>query len=540
MNFLDRRFLNLSLSVLSVANQPDANPAVGSQYIVGSNPSGAFASASANQIARYNGSNWQFFTPKIRELEVLNLNSGEFLQFNGSAWVTVASLSAGSNNPSGANIITIDGIAAGYNNNPSSSYLTPGNFLLADHSKCYFNIIRNNSTTWYSYPLHNGASFICWDGIDSYKLYSADDESNNGWMISDVSEGAIFFNRADSSIYALLNGEVSKISNGIIVFDGFVTSGYSGLLDDVPGDLPDNPNQGDIFIPLEYLESIGEEGPSLLVADSNNDWSEDYFPSWQDTCYVSTNHQYLFRWNARSENRDERFLCIHPLNYLDILFDVIHDKFYRRHGNSFVCLNDTPISSQQASASEPIAPVLRIIQTASSLPASCAVGDTILNTSDAKIYTATAADTWNSGVITANGARYASSTDHKIYSSNGSALSDDPIPTGGIFLNKDDNFLYVYDGSNFIKASNDSVSVPVFVTEAHSLTAAEVSAKSFSLSNSIASGQENNTLLFVSGIAQIVGSDFNASGNSISWNSKGLDSIGLIAGDSFLVQYLRA
>ena len=144
-------------------------------------------------------------------------------------------------------------------------------------------------------------------------------------------------------------------------------------------------------------------------------------------------------------------------------------------------------------------------------------------------------------MLTANGARYASSTDHKIYSSNGSALSDEAVPTGGTFLNKADNFLYVYDGANFIKASNNSASaVPVFVTESHSLTAAEVTAKSFSLSNSIASGQESNTLLFVSGIAQIVGTDFAASGNSISWNSKGLDSIGLATGDTFLVQYIRA
>ena len=109
-----------------------------------------------------------------------------------------------------------------------------------------------------------------------------------------------------------------------------------------------------------------------------------------------------------------------------------------------------------------------------------------------------------------------------------------------LLINKADNFLYVYDGSAFIKASNDSVSVPVLVTEAHSLTAAEVTAKSFSLSNNIASGQENNTLLFVSGIAQIVGSDFTASGNSISWNSKGLDNIALVAGDTFLVQYFKA
>ena len=95
MKLIDRRFLNISLSVNAVANQPAANPTAGSQYIVGSSPSGAFASASANQIARYDGSAWRFFTPKAGELEVLNLDSGEFLQFDGSGWTVVASLSSG-------------------------------------------------------------------------------------------------------------------------------------------------------------------------------------------------------------------------------------------------------------------------------------------------------------------------------------------------------------------------------------------------------------------------------------------------------------
>ena len=74
----------------------------------------------------------------------------------------------------------------------------------------------------------------------------------------------------------------------------------------------------------------------------------------------------------------------------------------------------------------------------------------------------------------------------------------------------------------------------------HSLTAAEVTAKSFTLTNSIKSGEESNVLLFVSGVAQAAGTDFTASGSSISWNSKGLDSIGLIAGDTFIVHYVKA
>ena len=186
---------------------------------------------------------------------------------------------------------------------------------------------------------------------------------------------------------------------------------------------------------------------------------------------------------------------------------------------------------------EPIAPVLAIVPSGSTLPATATTGDAFLNTSDAKLYTATATNTWDSGTLTANGSRYASSTDHKIYVSNGSTLIATNIINGDLFLNKEDNSVYVYDAaaSAFRKVGGSTIA-----TEYHSLTAADVIAKRFSLNHNIAVGQESNTLLFVSGIAQIVGIDFSASGNSISWNNKALDDIALAEGDSFLIQYVRA
>lgn len=94
---LDRRFLNISLTVQSIANQPDDNPSAGIQYIVGSTPAGAFASASPNSIARYDGSAWKFTAPKSGELEVLNAATGEILKFNGSTWTAVSVINASSN-----------------------------------------------------------------------------------------------------------------------------------------------------------------------------------------------------------------------------------------------------------------------------------------------------------------------------------------------------------------------------------------------------------------------------------------------------------
>ena len=187
-----------------------------------------------------------------------------------------------------------------------------------------------------------------------------------------------------------------------------------------------------------------------------------------------------------------------------------------------------------------IAPVLGIVATGTSLPASAATGDKFLKTDDAKLYTATAANTWNDGVATANGDRYASSTDHKIYESDGSAVTASAVPDGGIFLNKADSYVYVYDAnaSAFTKASADGVTETV--VEYHTLTANEATAKSFTLANSIMSGKEGNILLSVCGVTQIYNVDYSASGNAISWANKELENIGLRAGDVFVVHYDKA
>lgn len=283
---LDRRFLSVNITVLGIANEPAANPVKGTQYIVGSTPTGVFAGASANSIATFDGTEWKFIAPKVDSLEVLNKATGEILKFNGTAW---------------ENVLTIR----------ATSFITP---------------------------------------------------------------------------------------------------------------------------------------------------------------------------------------------------------------------------------------VLAVVPTGTTLPASASAGDSFFNTDDAKLYTATATDTWDNGTSTTDGSRYASLTDYKIYTSNGSTATSESINEGGFFLNKEDNCLYIYNGTAFIKiGGNSSATSSISIaTDIHSLTAAEVSAKSFSLSHSVASGEENNVLLFVSGLAQYAGTDFSVSGKNVTWNGKGLDSIGLNEGDTFIVHYLTA
>lgn len=284
MNLLNRRFFDISVIVAGIANEPTANPVAGTQYIVGANPTGAFAGATTNSIARYDGTEWKFTAPKNGELEVLNSLTGEFLKWNGTTWAVA---------------LTIN---------------------------------RNSST----------------------------------------------------------------------------------------------------------------------------------------------------------------------------------------------------------------APVLAVVPTGITLPASASAGDSFFKTDDAKLYTATAADTWDSGTATANGSRYASSTDFKIYTSDGSAATGETLNEDGFFFNKENNSLYVYNGSTLIKIGGSSDASEASVTEVHTLTATEVTVKSFTLTNTIKTGHENNVLIFVSGVAQAVGTDFTASGNAISWANKGLDTIGLMAGDTFIVHYVKA
>ena len=186
-----------------------------------------------------------------------------------------------------------------------------------------------------------------------------------------------------------------------------------------------------------------------------------------------------------------------------------------------------------------IAPVKGILATGTTLPASADEGDKFLKTDDAKVYTATATDTWNSGVATSDGDRYASLTDFKIYESDGSAVSGSDIPDGAFFYNTADHCAYVYDGTD-IAGITSSSTVAGAITETHTLTAAEVTANGFTLTNSVATGSVASTLLFLSGVAQVYGTDYTVSGNAVSWQNKALADFGLRAGDTFIIHYVKA
>ena len=92
MKKLDRRFINISLVVEKIANAPDANPTAGIQYIVGAAGTGAFNAQVEGTIAQYNGTAWDFTTPSIEGMEVLNKETGDILKWNGTSWAAVTNV----------------------------------------------------------------------------------------------------------------------------------------------------------------------------------------------------------------------------------------------------------------------------------------------------------------------------------------------------------------------------------------------------------------------------------------------------------------
>ena len=110
------------------------------------------------------------------------------------------------------------------------------------------------------------------------------------------------------------------------------------------------------------------------------------------------------------------------------------------------------------------------------------------------------------------------------------------LSDGYTFFSKADGFTYAYDATagTFIK-----VGASESVTETHVLTAAEVTAKSFNLTNNVKTGEETNILCFVQGVAQAAGVAFAVSGRTFGWTDKTLDG-NLSAGDVFIVHYVKA
>lgn len=70
--------------IIAIANSGTATK--GFRYIVGSSPTGNFATFTAGQIVWYNGTVWLADSP-ITGWVVYDTNQSKYLQFNGSTWI---------------------------------------------------------------------------------------------------------------------------------------------------------------------------------------------------------------------------------------------------------------------------------------------------------------------------------------------------------------------------------------------------------------------------------------------------------------------
>lgn len=519
---IDRRFLTVSLAVQGVANEPAANPTEGTQYIVGSSGTGAFSGISANTIARYDGSAWKFSAPKAGSLEVLNISTGEILGFNGSAWSVVASFGVENN------IKFVKGIVrSGSSNNPSQLINEDIGILYISSDPEEKGL---NGLIGYGFCAISSNEGDAYLSLDDGKLYTY---HNNEFISTDNEDGDLFFVEVNQSLYRYQSETHSFtkiIASSRIIYVNYIADNQLQEGSEKFNSL----NSGKTF--------LGLDNTSVFLGLKNSQSSVDVFQAVNEGT-INVGDAYACKENGKiytvCTEDSSYFFSSYSLSDGEIILNA-HDNSlysYRADNHSFTKIN---IESSDLGY-EPLAPVLAIVPTGNNLPASASAGDAFLNTSDAKLYTATAANTWDAGTATTNGSRYASSTDFKIYESDGTALTSTDILNGDLFLNKEEGSVYVYDASAsaFVKVSGSSASQD-WSTEIHTLTASEVSAKSFTLTNSIATGQENGVTLSVCGIIQTPSVDFTASGNTISWTNKGLANIDLAAGDVFIVHYLNA
>lgn len=157
-------------------------------------------------------------------------------------------------------------------------------------------------------------------------------------------------------------------------------------------------------------------------------------------------------------------------------------------------------------------------------------------------YTANGTDSPDTAEITANSTvTVAVLKDGVIHSYNNGYWEPYLVPsTGCIIISKADSSMYIKDGTTkkFIAVGGSGGSG--LKNESFTLTSSNINNKSITIVGNIASGSESSVLCFVGGTVHFAGTDFTASGDSISWNGKNLDTVGLKEGDTFVVQYMKA
>ena len=298
---IDRRFLDISLVVEGVADEPEKSD-VGTQYIVGENPSGDFENAEPTQIARYNGEKWIFIPPKEASLEVINSETGEILKFDGMLWESVATLSGGSGS-GGSSVLVVDDLAqvlTSIDERPDDYVL---NYCIVDNGinsprlhgyEAYYN------TYQYQWSCYNNAygnlpadSVLAGDNGKYYTLRPAEDNKS---LIesSEMVVGTLVLNKKCNLFY-LYDGTELKLIGG-----NFIGVDYTGIS-----------NAKRKWSDADYWKHFGEIGLYLYEEYSEIESPNAQYYEWRDSPYVeekageffaSTNHCLLYCYDGKYWN----------------------------------------------------------------------------------------------------------------------------------------------------------------------------------------------------------------------------------------------
>lgn len=373
----------------------------------------------------------------------------------------------------GSSIAVVDDIIWGVYDASAQNPSFPINFK-AMRGRPYLHVDSSN----YDYPIFAVVNFFSSrqllevsyieeiDGAKSYaafydgKIYEA--EYGSITSSKTLSNGDFIFCKADKSLYtydAQNHKFIKEGKNHHYVVDMIIDYVSATTSDSGYGNVPSSLSQEGALI----LSPVDETYYGYCQWKRFYRYLHEKLDGWCDASF-SLNNGTIFA-NILSGFNDEA--CI--FSYDDeTVVRVIHelsdgDTFYNKADGCNYMFKGKPKSFVRIS--EPvIPPVLDIVHIGSKIPTPSAEGDKYIVYEPEEtdysgwLFTAVSDSDWGYGTEIKNGEFYASLDNHKIYSFGGweaMPFMPVPIPVGVPFLNKADNCLYVYDGSDFIKVGGN-------------------------------------------------------------------------------------
>lgn len=311
----------------------------------------------------------------------------------------------------------------------------------------YMGFSGNNFTQIIQMELQGGFCFASIQSslTDDAAIFEVIYDAEGVIVTHDLYDGDTIYNKADGCTYLFSDNGSSKS------FSVISMKPIEPVLDIVPiGELPANPSAiGDKAIDF----SVGDYNPTAYLNSSTDGESWDtYVTVENNACYASSSNHKIYRFDK------DNGMQISDVPIGASFLNKADNFMYTFDGTQFVKTSSNPDKNPF------VAPVLNVVQIGASKPNSASVAGEIFIEFDpvhssygtGYIYTADSNLDWEYIRDTASGERYASATEGVIYQFNGGdiqpTISD--VPIGASFLNKANNSLYVFDGTQFIKITS--------------------------------------------------------------------------------------